>query len=69
MSDDRPEDDDADDTQESHRARTIEERIAELERRGELVRAKDPRKPIRPIAHVPGALERFLAERGRPWEQ
>lgn len=32
------------------------------------MRAKGPRKPLRPIATVPGALERFLAERGRSWE-
>ena len=48
--------------------RTTEERLAELERRGELVRATGPRRPLRPIATVPGALERFLAERGRSWE-
>ena len=55
--------DTADDAQESSPARTTEERLAELERRGELVRAKDPRKPLRPIATIPGALERFLADR------
>ena len=47
----------------------LEERLAELERRGELVRRKGPRKPLRPIATIPGALERFLAERGRRWER
>ena len=45
------------------RPRTSEERLDELERRGELVRAKGPRKPLRPIATIPGALERFLADR------
>ena len=44
--------------------KTIEDRLDELERRGELVRKKGPRKPPRAIAHVPGALERFLADRG-----
>ncbi|MDE2696466.1 MAG: hypothetical protein OXH97_08125 [Chloroflexota bacterium] len=54
-----------DDTERQH---SVEARLAELERRGELVRAKGPRKPLRPIATIPGALERFLAERGRSWE-
>lgn len=43
--------------------RTTEERLNELERRGELVRPTGPRKPFRPIATIPGALERFLADR------
>ncbi|MYA19314.1 MAG: type II toxin-antitoxin system prevent-host-death family antitoxin [Chloroflexi bacterium] len=42
---------------------TIEERLDELERRGVLIRKKGPRKPFRPLADRPGALERFLAER------
>ena len=42
---------------------TLEERLQELERRGILVPAKDPNAPIRPIAHRPGALKRFLEER------
>ena len=45
------------------KAKTIEERMDELERRGELVRKRGPRKEPRAIAHVPGALERFLADR------
>jgi len=44
-------------------AQTIEERLAELEERGVLVRARGPRVPFKPIAHRPGALERFLKER------
>ena len=43
--------------------KTIEERLDELERSGELIRAKGPRKPFRAVAHRPGALERFLADR------
>ncbi|MCY4456096.1 MAG: hypothetical protein OXC56_07270 [Chloroflexi bacterium] len=58
-----------DEAEESPPARTIEDRLDELERRGELVRAEGPRKPLRPIATIPGALERFLAERGRSWER
>ena len=42
---------------------TRDERLRELERRGVLVPAKDPNAPIRPIAHRPGALKRFLDER------
>ena len=57
-----------DDTERQHSIDSVEARLAELERRGELVRAKGPRKPLRPIATIPGALERFLAERGRSWE-
>ncbi len=45
-------------------ARTIEERLAELERRGILERAKNPRTRFTPGEYVPGALERFLADRG-----
>ena len=42
---------------------TLDERLKELRRRGVLVPARDPNSQIRPVAHVPGALERFLAER------
>ena len=45
------------------RKQTLEERIKELELRGVLVRAKEPRKPFKLGTPVPGALERFLAER------
>lgn len=45
------------------RPRTIEARLDELRRSGELIPAKGPRKPFRAIADRPGALERFLAER------
>lgn len=43
---------------------TIEERLDELERRGILVRSRDERKPRAAVTHRPGALDRFLAERG-----
>lgn len=42
---------------------TLEERIAELTARGEITPATRPSVPVRPIAHRPGALERFLADR------
>ena len=43
---------------------TIEERLEELERRGVLVRSTAPAEPITKVARRPGALKRFLAERG-----
>ena len=43
---------------------TIEDRLEELERRGILVRSGGVRKPLVAVAHVPGALDRFLSERG-----
>ncbi len=43
---------------------TLKEHLAELERRGALTPAKS-RKPLKPIAHRPGALERFLEDRSR----
>ena len=55
--------DTADDAQESSPARTTEERLAELERRGALVPPTGPMKPLRAVMHAPGALERFLADR------
>ena len=45
------------------KTKSLEEHLAELERRGVLVPAKDRNAPIRPIAHRPGALQRFLDER------
>ncbi|MFV1988804.1 MAG: type II toxin-antitoxin system Phd/YefM family antitoxin [Gemmatimonadota bacterium] len=45
------------------RKTTIEERLDELRRRGVLVPARGPRRPLKGLYHVPGALERFLAER------
>lgn len=44
--------------------KTIEDRLDELERRGILVRSGGVRKPFAAVAHVPGALDRFLSERG-----
>ena len=45
-------------------ASSIEARLQELERRGIVVRSGKPWKPIKPVATKPGALKRFLAERG-----
>lgn len=43
--------------------RTLEERLDDLERRGMLVRQAGKRK-LRPVAKRPGALRRFLEDRG-----
>lgn len=43
---------------------TIEERLDEMERRGILVRSRDERRPLAAVTRTPGALDRFLAERG-----
>ena len=43
--------------------KTLEEHLEELERRGVIVPAKDRNAPIEPIAHRPGALQRFLDDR------
>jgi prevent-host-death family protein len=42
---------------------TLEERIADLMARGEVTPARNPAARLRPIAHVPGALQRFLDDR------
>ena len=42
---------------------TIEERLEELRRRGVLIPSSGPRREFKPVAHIPGAVERFLAER------
>ncbi|MXZ46426.1 MAG: hypothetical protein F4Z08_05445 [Chloroflexi bacterium] len=53
----------ADDREKSPPARTTEERLAELERRGELVPPSGPPQPFRAVMDRPGALEQFLADR------
>ena len=45
------------------RKQTLEERIRELELRGVIVGPRKKRTPFRLGERVPGALERFLAER------
>ena len=44
--------------------KTIDQRLDDLERRGVLVRSGRARKPLAPVANRPGALKRFLDERG-----
>ena len=43
---------------------TIEARLDDLERQGVLVRSGEPRTPMKAVERRPGALKRFLAERG-----
>ena len=43
---------------------TLDERLKDLERSGSLVRSAIPRRAFRPVERRPGALSRFLAERG-----
>ena len=47
-----------------HQQTTIEERLDDLQRRRVLVRSGAPRLAFQPVARRPGALARFLAERG-----
>ena len=42
----------------------LDERLKDLERSGSLVRSAIPRRTFRPVERRPGALSRFLAERG-----
>lgn len=42
---------------------TSEERLDELQRRGELVPPSGPPKPLRAVMDRPGALAQFLADR------
>ena len=43
--------------------KTPEERIQDALRRGILIPSSQPDRPLKPVRKVPGALERFLAER------
>ena len=44
--------------------RLLEERLEELRAEGILSGGTGPRESLKPVAHIPGALARFLAERG-----
>lgn len=48
---------------EDQRSPTLDERLAELERNGALVRSTIPRRKLGPVERRPGALARFLVER------
>ena len=47
-----------------HKQQSIEERLDDLRRRGILVPSETPRQALTPVARRPGALARFLAQRG-----
>ena len=61
----RPKPDDESDSDDGATKTTMEERYEELVRRGIVVPARNPRAPIRPEAHRPGGLKRFLEDRHR----
>ena len=42
----------------------LDRRIAELHQQGILIGGEGPRETLRPIAHIPGFLKRFLERRG-----
>ena len=41
----------------------LEARLADMRRRGVLAPSSQPKRPFKPVCVIPGALERFLAER------
>ena len=47
-----------------HEKPTLDERLKDLKRSGALVHSAIPRRTFRPVERRPGALSRFLAERG-----
>ena len=47
-----------------HKQQSVEERLDDLRRRGILVPSEAPRQAPKPVARRPGALARFLAQRG-----
>ena len=49
---------------EQQRTPTLDERLGDLESSGVLVRPTLPKQTFRPVESRPGALARFLAERG-----
>lgn len=47
-----------------HEQQSIDERLDDLRRRGILAPSEAPRQALKPVARRPGALARFLAQRG-----
>ena len=41
------------------------EHLKDLERRGILIPARNPKEPFKPLGHRPGGLKRFLRDRNR----
>ena len=48
----------------THQRQAVDERLDELRRRGILVPSEAPGQALKPVARRPGALARFLAQRG-----
>lgn len=44
--------------------RALDERLAELRAKGIISGGEGPPESLKPVAHIPGALERFLKHRG-----
>ena len=44
--------------------RRLEEHLEELEKEGVLFKGDGIRGDLKPVAYIPGAVDRFLAERG-----
>ena len=52
--------------------RLLEEHLEELEKEGVLIRGDGIRGSLKPVAYIPGAVDRFLAARGskpKQWRQ
>ena len=52
--------------------RLVEEHLDQLEKEGVLIKGDGIRGSLKPVAYIPGAVERFMAERGskpKPWRQ
>ena len=52
--------------------RLLEEHLDQLEKEGVLIKGDGIRGSLRQVAYIPGAVERFLAERGskpKKWRQ
>ena len=43
---------------------SLDDHLNDLERRGELIGLRGPRRGFKPLGRRPGALKRFLEERG-----
>ena len=61
QSDNEPEEWPAPDPEE---LRLLEEHLDQLEKEGVLMRGEGIRGSLKPVAYIPGALERFLEDRG-----
>ena len=44
--------------------RLLEEHLDQLEKEGVLIKGEGIRGNLKPVAYIPGALERFLEDRG-----